>query len=65
MDGVVKYYVFTVLVFGLEVVHVLFTKVTVPRIKHLWEQSIRIFRCMDDFLGEGERGWTDNPLKKW
>ena len=50
-DGVTKYYVFTVLVFGLATTPSVFTKVVKVLVGYWRGCGIRIFSFIDDFLG--------------
>ena len=51
-DGVTKYYVFTVLVFGLATASFVFTKVAKVLVDYWRGRDIRIFSFIDDFLGD-------------
>ncbi len=51
VDGKVRYFVFTVLVFGLSTAPFVFTKVIKSLIKHWRSLAIRIFAFLDDIFG--------------
>ena len=52
-----RYFVFTVLVFGLSSAPFVFTKVVRVLIKHWRSQAIRIFGFIDDVFGGGSSHW--------
>ena len=52
-DGKIRYYVFSVLVFGLATAPFVFTKVVRVLIKHWRSLAIRIFAFIDDVFGGG------------
>ena len=52
-DGKIRYFVFTVLVFGLATAPFVFTKVVCVLIKHWHTLAIRIFAFIDDVFGGG------------
>ena len=53
IDGKLRFFVFTVLVFGLSTAPFLFTKLITVLIKHWRSLAIRIFAFIDDILGGG------------
>ena len=53
INGMQRYFVFTVLVFGLATAPFIFTKVVKVLIKHWRSMAIRIFAFVDDILGGG------------
>ena len=53
MEGEWRYFVFTVLVFGLSSALFIFTMVVRVLIKHWRSQAIRIFGFIDDVFGGG------------
>ena len=53
ISGMQRYFVFTVLVFGLATALFIFTKVVKVLIKHWRSMAIRIFAFVDDILGGG------------
>ena len=53
ISGMQRYFVFTVLVFGLATALFVFTKVVEVLIKHWTSMAIRIFAFVDDILGGG------------
>ena len=67
-DGVIKYYVFTLLVFGLATETFVFTKVVKVLIGYWRGCGIRIFSFIDDLLGEHQlinRQLLFLPKLKW
>ena len=58
IDGKLRFFVFTVLVFGLSTAPFLFTKLIRVLIKHWRSLAIRIFAVIDDILGGG-RSFND------
>ena len=58
IDGVPRYFAFTVLVFGLASVHFIFTKVVKVLIKHWRSKCILIFGLVDDTFG-GSHSYRD------